>query len=104
MSNIQTAPAGTFIEDSARVFKLAEFLSTSDIIPQHFQGKTIVDSQGGGTNPTVDILRYLNLWRKGKLKLKELITNDYPFADVNLAIDDVRNGKVLGRAMLEIAK
>ena len=39
MSNIQTAPAGTFIEDSARVFKLAEFLSTSDIIPQHFQGK-----------------------------------------------------------------
>jgi len=36
---IQTAPIGTFVQESERVFKLAEFLSQSDIIPKHFQGR-----------------------------------------------------------------
>ena len=36
---------------------------------KHFCGKILTDSQGGQTNPTEDIPRYLNLYRQGKLKL-----------------------------------
>jgi hypothetical protein len=32
-------PIDTFVKESERVFKLASFLSDSDIIPKHFQGK-----------------------------------------------------------------
>jgi len=39
MSAIQTAPTNSIIQESERIFKLADFLSGSDIIPKHFQGK-----------------------------------------------------------------
>lgn len=39
MTSIQTMPTGAFVAESERIFKLADFLSTSDIIPKHFQGK-----------------------------------------------------------------
>lgn len=68
---------------------------------QHYNGKTIMDSQGGLTNPTIDIPRYAELYMKGKLKLQELITHRFPLNDVNQALDVVRSGKA-GRCILEM--
>lgn len=66
---------------------------------QHYRGKTLLDSQGGLTNPTVDIPRYLNLYAAGKLKLDGLITDRYPLEEINEALDKVRSG-LAGRIMV----
>ncbi len=69
---------------------------------QHFRGKALMDSEGGMTDPSVDIPRYLNLYRQDKLKLDDLITHRFPLNEVNDALDKVRNGDA-GRCMLVIA-
>jgi S-(hydroxymethyl)glutathione dehydrogenase/alcohol dehydrogenase len=68
---------------------------------QHYCGKTLMDSQGGLTNPTVDIPKYLNLYMAGKLKLDELITDYYKLGDINEAVTRVKSGQA-GRVMVEM--
>ena len=68
---------------------------------QHFTGKTLMDSQGGLTNPTVDIPRYVELYRQKKLKLDRLITHSFPLDDINKAFDVVKEGNC-GKVMLEM--
>jgi S-(hydroxymethyl)glutathione dehydrogenase/alcohol dehydrogenase len=69
---------------------------------QHYCGKILMDSQGGLTNPTIDIPRYLKLYRRGKLDLGNLITDRYPLDRVNEALDEIRAGNVIGRCMLRM--
>ena len=70
---------------------------------QHFKGKVLMDSDGGCTNPSVDINRYLNLYKRGKLNLDKLITNRFDLYQVNDALDIVRSGKGLsGRCIIEM--
>lgn len=68
---------------------------------QHYCGKTIMDSQGGLTNPTIDIPRYLKLYESGKLNLDDLITSTFSLVDVNQALVAMRAG-VAGRILLEM--
>jgi S-(hydroxymethyl)glutathione dehydrogenase/alcohol dehydrogenase len=67
-------------------------------LPLHF-GKVLIGCEGGETNPTVDIPRYLRLYQRGKLELDELVTHHFPLAEINAALDKLRAGEV-GRAML----
>lgn len=72
---------------------------------QHFKGKVLIDSEGGQTNPTVDIPKYLELYRQGKLDLSKLIAFNedvifYSLHEINRAMDLLRSGSILGRAML----
>src|SRR5215472_7141768 len=69
-------------------------------LPLHF-GKVLTGCEGGSTDPTVDIPRYIKLYRRGKLKLDRLITHRHPFRDINLALDQVRAGEV-GRCVLSM--
>jgi len=69
-------------------------------LPLHF-GKVLTGCEGGQSNPTVDIPRYLNLYRSGKLKLDELITHRYPLSKINTALDKIRIGEV-GRCVLSM--
>jgi S-(hydroxymethyl)glutathione dehydrogenase/alcohol dehydrogenase len=71
-------------------------------LPLHF-GKVITGSHGGDTDPTADIPRYARLYQAGKLQLRELITDRFPLAGVNEAIDKMRTGAITGRCLLEIA-
>jgi len=59
----------------------------------HFTGKTVVFSEGGRTDPARDIPRYLQLYRKGKLKLDKLITHYCLLKDINDAIELFKTGK-----------
>lgn len=68
---------------------------------QNYRGKTLLDSQGGLTNPTLDIPRYLELYRAGRLKLDKLITDRFSLERVNDALDLVRSGHA-GRVMLRM--
>jgi S-(hydroxymethyl)glutathione dehydrogenase/alcohol dehydrogenase len=49
----------------------------------------------GSSHPRADIPRMLELHRSGKVKLGELRTRTYHLDEVNLAFDDMRNGRNL---------
>ena len=54
------------------------------------------DLQGaifGGTNPRREIPWLLSMYREGKLKLDELVTNTYALEDINQGYQDMRDGK-----------
>jgi S-(hydroxymethyl)glutathione dehydrogenase/alcohol dehydrogenase len=55
--------------------------------------KTVMGSNYGSARPRYDMPRLLALYRAGKLKLDELITQTYPLEEVNAAFDDMLNGK-----------
>jgi len=46
----------------------------------------------GSSNPRTDILRMLELYQAGRLKLDELITREYHLEDVNQGYEDLHNG------------
>ncbi len=70
-------------------------------LPLHF-GKVISGSHGGECNPTKDIPRYLNHLNTGEWHLKELITSRYSLEDINLAIEDMKQGKTAGRVIIQL--
>ena len=72
-------------------------------LPLHF-GKELRGSHGGEAEPHIDIPRYHHLFQRGLIKLKELITNYYSLDHINIAIQDMRMGKVQGRCMIEVGE
>lgn len=55
--------------------------------------KAIRGSLFGMCNPPSDILRQIDLYRVGKLKLDEMITRRYSLDDINTAVDDLLDGR-----------
>jgi S-(hydroxymethyl)glutathione dehydrogenase/alcohol dehydrogenase len=58
-------------------------------------GKQIIGSWGGGSDPDRDIPIYADLYLKGRLPLGKLITNRYSLEEVNQALDDLKQNKVV---------
>ena len=69
-------------------------------MPLH-HGKVLTGCEGGSTDPTVDIPRYLKLYEAGKLNLDRVITHRMAFGEINNALDKVRAGEV-GRCVLSM--
>jgi S-(hydroxymethyl)glutathione dehydrogenase / alcohol dehydrogenase len=69
-------------------------------LPLHF-GKVLTGCEGGHSNPTEDIPRYLRLYQDGKLSVDGLITHRVPFLHINEALEQVRAGK-MARCILEM--
>lgn len=72
-------------------------------LPLHF-GKGLSGSHGGEAVPQTDIPRYHDLYRHGRIQLKNLITNFYTLDRINEAIDGVRSGAIAGRCMIAMDK
>lgn len=70
-------------------------------LPLHF-GKGLSGSHGGEAIPQTDIPRYHNLFRSGKLQLKQLLTETYSLGQINEAIADIRSGKMRGRCLIKL--
>lgn len=70
-------------------------------LPLHF-GKELKGSHGGEALPHQDIPRYQNLFRHGRLRLKELITDYFSLENVNSAIVGLRDGHIRGRCLIEM--
>jgi S-(hydroxymethyl)glutathione dehydrogenase/alcohol dehydrogenase len=70
-------------------------------LPLHF-GKGLTGSHGGEAIPETDIPRYQNLFRHGRLKLRQLITDRFPLEQINTAIDKMRSGAVSGRCLIRM--
>jgi S-(hydroxymethyl)glutathione dehydrogenase/alcohol dehydrogenase len=47
----------------------------------------------GMCSPAVDILRQIDLYRAGKLRLDELVTRRYALAEINHAVTDLLEGR-----------
>jgi S-(hydroxymethyl)glutathione dehydrogenase/alcohol dehydrogenase len=74
---------------------------TIDSFPLHF-GRKVSGSHGGDTRPDVDIPRYIQLYKLGKLKLREQITHRYDLDHINEALDVVRQGAA-GRCVIAMS-
>jgi S-(hydroxymethyl)glutathione dehydrogenase/alcohol dehydrogenase len=72
-------------------------------LPLHF-GKGLCGSHGGETVPQADIPRLHNLYRAGRLSLRELVTDHFALGEINEAIAAMRSGKVRGRCLLRMAQ
>jgi Zn-dependent alcohol dehydrogenase len=70
-------------------------------LPLHF-GKGLSGSHGGEAIPQTDIPRYQQLYRAGRIKLRELITDTFTLVQVNEAIAGMRTGKVCGRCLIKM--
>jgi len=64
-------------------------------------GLSIKATQGGKTDPSKDIPRYVNLNKDGKLNIDKIVTHQYKLYDVNKAFDTLKNGSA-GRIMIEM--
>ncbi|GAA1827881.1 NDMA-dependent alcohol dehydrogenase [Pseudonocardia ailaonensis] len=65
-------------------------ISSTELVLYH---KRIQGSLFGGAKPLSDIPRALDLYRKGILKLDELITTRYPLDDIVQGYDDMHGGR-----------
>ena len=75
---------------------------TIDSFPLHF-GRKVSGSHGGDTRPDVDIPRYIQLYKLGKLKLKEQITHRYTLDEINQALETVKRGEA-GRCVITLSQ
>ena len=64
-------------------------------------GQTIKATQGGKTNPTEDIPRYVRMHKEGLLDIKQFVTHRFKLDQVNEAFDLLRSGNA-GRIIIEI--
>lgn len=64
-------------------------------------GQTIKATQGGKTNPTEDIPRYVRMHKEGKLDIESFVTHRFKLDQVNKAFDLLRSGNA-GRIIIEI--
>jgi len=65
------------------------------------QGRRIIWSQGGGFRPSVDIPRYLNLWRAGRLDIESIVSHRIGLSEINAGINLVRSGQA-GRIIVKL--
>ena len=63
------------------------------------RGKSIRGSWGGGSQPDTDIPKFADLYIKDELNLEVLISREYTLEQVNDAIDDLANKKII-RALI----
>jgi S-(hydroxymethyl)glutathione dehydrogenase/alcohol dehydrogenase len=59
------------------------------------RGKMLVGSWGGGTNPDTDFPRYISMYSENQLPLEKLLGKEYELEDINRALSDLEDGRVL---------
>jgi len=68
-------------------------------LPLHF-GKVVSGSHGGEAIPHEDIPRYHGLYRQGRIRLKELLTDRFSLDEINVAMARMREGSIRGRCLV----
>ena len=73
-------------------------MKADPVIPVHIgvlagYQKRIQGSLYGMGSPNIEVLREIDLYRAGHLKLDELVTTRYRLDDINLAVDDLLAGR-----------
>jgi S-(hydroxymethyl)glutathione dehydrogenase/alcohol dehydrogenase len=64
--------------------------------------KAILGCRYGSSQPQRDVRRYVDLYRRGALKLDELVSATYPLADMKAAVHDLEAGELAARGVLTL--
>jgi S-(hydroxymethyl)glutathione dehydrogenase / alcohol dehydrogenase len=83
-----TAPKGVCVLFGVIRFDEKVSLNT---LPLHL-GKTLKGSEGGQSQPHLDIPRYLQMMDSGSFKLDDFVSHRCKLEDVNQAIEEMRSG------------
>ena len=67
-------------------------------LPLHFK-KVLKGSHGGSTQPNLEIPRYIQLMKQGKMTLDGIITHEFSLDEINGALDAIRRGET-GRVII----
>lgn len=70
-------------------------------LPLHF-GKVLSGSHGGEAEPGEDIPRFHALFRAGRIRLRELVTERFGLEEINTAIERMRDGRLAGRCLVRL--
>ena len=62
--------------------------------------RSFTRTSGGDCRPERDFPLFLRWYREGKLKLDDLVTHRYSLDEINQAVDDLENGRILGRGII----
>ena len=66
----------------------------------NFLGKKIFDSEGGKTNPDIDIKNYLKIIQNNKIDIEKIITKRIKITDINSTIDEIKQHKITGKVII----
>jgi S-(hydroxymethyl)glutathione dehydrogenase / alcohol dehydrogenase len=108
---VVTAGSGLAVEQGMRLARRAGTvvvvgmppvgeLSRIDPMQVAYYGQRIVGSKMGSATPQVDIPRLVMLYRAGRLKLDELVTNRFPLAAINEGVAAARAGDGIRNVVL----
>jgi NDMA-dependent alcohol dehydrogenase len=64
------------------------------VIPLAWEDRVLMGTLYGSSRPRIDILKLIELYRAGKLKLDELLTRSYPIEQINEAYAALERGEV----------
>jgi Zn-dependent alcohol dehydrogenase len=62
--------------------------------------KSVLGCRYGSSQPQRDVRRYVDLYQRGRLKLDELVSRQYPLEDMKAAIHDMEAGDITARGVL----
>ena len=71
------------------------------VMPLHY-GRVVTGALIGESQPSEAIPRYIRLTKADKLQLKAMITDTFPLAEINQAIDKMIQGTIDGRCLIEV--
>ena len=60
-------------------------------------------TSGGDCRPERDFPLFARWYREGKLKLNDLVTRRYTLDQINVAVEDLESGRILGRGIITYA-
>jgi Zn-dependent alcohol dehydrogenase len=64
--------------------------------------KSVLGCRYGTSQPQRDVRRYVDLYQRGRLKLDELVSRQYPLEDMKVAVHDMEAGDITARGVLTI--
>jgi Zn-dependent alcohol dehydrogenase len=65
--------------------------------------RSFTRTSGGDCRPERDFPLFVRWYREGKLRLDDLVTHRYSLDRINAAVDDLENGRILGRGIITYA-
>jgi len=74
----------------------------SFVVNTMYNDKSIMGCRYGSSRPQYDIPLMVSLYKAGRLKLDELVSQTYPLADFQKALDELHDGK-LARGVLQVS-
>jgi Zn-dependent alcohol dehydrogenase len=75
----------------------------SFVVNDLYNDKSILGCRYGATRPHHDIPLLVGFYRDGRLLLDEMVSQTYPLAEINAALDDLHHGK-LNRGVLAVTE